>query len=271
MDKKNLKILTVMSVILALSLVLVSYFGAFAPATYERDSTSMAVQGMGQDLVDLFLVVPVFLISLVLFQRGSRLAAFVYGGSLFYILYSFFIYAFGVNFNSLFLLYCLVLGLSLYSFILILVELSRMDVENWFKTGLPVRFIGIYLIIVSAMFYVLWLKDVVPSILDNTIPKSVSDLNLLVNPVHVIDMAIALPGLVIVAVLLMKKRRMGYILAPVSLVFVVIMAIALVGMVVMLKVKGISEDISIAAIFMVLALISAILLWVFIKNFRTPE
>ena len=146
--------------------------------------------------------------------------------------------------------------------------MNKMDVENWFGPGLPVRFMGIYLIIVSAMFYLLWLKDVVPSILDNTVPKTVSDYNLLVNPVHVIDMAMALPGLVIAGVLLMRRHRLGYILAPLSLVFVIILAIALVGMVIMLKVKGISDDISIAAIFIILAIISIIFLFVFLKNLK---
>jgi hypothetical protein len=268
MDKKLLKILSVLSVLLGISLAVVSFFGAFVPAIYERDAASMAAQGMGQDLVDLFLVVPVFLISLVLFRRGSRLAAFVYGGTLFYILYSFFIYAFGVHFNSLFLFYCLILGLSLYSFVLFMLRMNRLEVESWFGTGRPVRFMGIYLIIVAAMFYLLWLKDVVPSILAGTVPKTVSDNNLLVNPVHVLDLAIALPGLAIAAVLLMRKRRLGYILAPVSLVFVVILAIALVGMVVMLKVKGISEDISIAAIFIILALVSTVLLWLFMRKMK---
>lgn len=268
MGKKQLKILTVLSVLLSISLAVVSIFGAFVPSTYVRDVASMAAQGMGQDVVDLFLVVPILIISLIFLRGGGRLALFIHGGTLFYILYSFIIYAFGVHFNSLFLLYCLVLGLSLYSFILILIRFNKMDVENWFRPGLPIRFIGIYLIIVSALFYLLWLKDVIPSILNNIVPKSVSDYNLLVNPVHVIDMAIALPGLVIAAVLLMKKKRLGYILAPISLVFVVILAIALVGMVVMLKLKGISDDISIAAIFLILALISIVLLWLFMKNLK---
>lgn len=271
MKNNQLKVLSVMSVILVIGLAVVSVFGAFVPSTYVRDAASMAAQGMGQDMVDLFLVVPVLIISLIFLRRGSKWALFLYGGTLFYILYSFIIYAFGVHFNSLFLLYCLILGISLYSFILSLIRFNEMDIERWFDPGLRVRFIGIYLIIVAAMFYLLWLKDVVPSILDNTVPRSVSDYNLLVNPVHVIDMAIALPGLVIAAVLLMKKKRLGYILAPISLVFVIILAVALVGMVVMLKVKGISDDVSIAAIFVVLALISIIMLWIFLKNLRTSK
>jgi hypothetical protein len=146
-----------------------------------------------------------------------------------------------------------------------------MEVQYWFKSRLPVRVIGIYLIFVAAMFYLLWLKDIFPAILDNTVPREISEYKLLVNPVHVLDMAIALPGLIITAVLLMKKRNLGYILAPISLVFIVILALALIGMVIMLKIENISDDTSIAFIFAVLATISLLFLFLFMKNLRKTE
>jgi hypothetical protein len=122
------------------------------------------------------------------------------------------------------------------------------------------------MILISALFYILWFKDIIPALLKNTIPKNVSDYNLLVNPVHVLDLSIALPALVLIAVLLMKKRRLGYILAPVLLVFIIILTVALAGMVMMTKARGITEDISITIIFIVLAVISIVLLYFFLQN-----
>jgi hypothetical protein len=52
MEIKQSRIIIVLSVLLAISLALVSYYGAFVPSTYERDAASMAAQGMGQDIVD---------------------------------------------------------------------------------------------------------------------------------------------------------------------------------------------------------------------------
>src|SRR6056297_2261862 len=104
--------------------------------------------------------------------------------------------------------------------------------------------IGLYFILIAIMFYGIWLKEVLPAILDDTLPKSVSDYNLLVNPIHVLDIAIVLPGLIIAAILLLKKRPLGYILAPVFLVFIVILAGALMGMVFKLKAEGISDETS---------------------------
>jgi hypothetical protein len=262
------KSLAVLSLMLAAALAVVSFFGAFVPSTYERDAPSMAVQGMGQDLVDLFLVVPLLVISLVFVLRKSRVAHLIYGGTVLYILYSFVIYSFGVNFNKLFLFYCLILGLSFYSLILILCKLNSQDVEHWFGVRIPSRLVGTYLIVVAAMFYALWLKDVLPAVVTGSIPKSVSDYDLLVNPVHVLDIGLVLPGLILTAVLLMKKHRLGYILAPIFLVFIIVLAAALTGMVILLKAKGLSDDSSVAGIFIALALISGVFLFVFFKHLK---
>ena len=212
MDKKQIKLITVLTVFLLISLTIVSIFGSFVPATYARDSASIAAQGMGQDIVDLFIVVPLLLISLVYMRKGNRIATLLFGGTVFYILYSFVIYCFGVYFNSLFLHYCITLGLSLYLFIIYLMAMQKMDVKSWFSEKLPVKLFAYYLIIIAVLFYGLWLKDVLPAIIGNYTPKSVSDYDLLVNPVHVIDIAIALPGLIVSAILLLKKQALGYII-----------------------------------------------------------
>lgn len=271
MESKQLKIITILTVVLSIALAIVSYYGAFVSSTYERDAASMAAQGIGQDIVDLFFVVPLLIIALVFMLRKNKLAYFIFSGTVFYILYSFFIYSFGVHFNNLFLLYCLTLGISLYTFILVISELNRMDVQNWFSNKVPARSIGIYFIFIALIFYLLWLKDIVPAILSNTIPKTVSDYNLLVNPVHVLDIAIALPALIITAILLIRKHRLGIILTPVFLVFIIILTIALIAMVIMLKIKGISDETSVAGIFIILAIISIIILSLFLKNIKIDK
>ncbi len=268
---ENRKAIVILSTVMAIALAFVSYFGAFNVATYERDAASMAAQGAGQDLVNLVLVVPLLIVSLIFMLRESRIATFIFAGTVFYILYSFCIYAFGLHFNKFFLLYCLILGSSFYSFIFVILELSRKDVQNWFGKKLPIRLTGVYLLLISALFYMLWLRDIIPAVLKNTTPKDVSDYNLLVNPVHVLDLSIALPGLVVAAVLLMKKRRLGYILTPVLLIFVIILTIALAGMVMMTKARGITEDTSIAGIFIVLAVISIAILYLFLKNISVTK
>lgn len=266
MTKSQIRILIVLTPILAVALAVVSVAGAFFESVYARETASMAAQGIGQDLVNLFIVAPLLIISFWLMKKGNRTGTLIYGGTVFYILYSFVIYSLGVHFNRLFLLYCLVLGLSVYSFIIFFYGLK--EVRSWFGKGVPARATGIFLIIVAVVFYFVWLRDVLPAIIDNTIPKSVSDYNLLVNPVHVIDMAFALPGLIISGILLMKKHSLGYVFTPLSLVFIILMALALAAMGVIMNVKGINEDLSIVMIFLVISFISTGFLIAFLRKLK---
>jgi hypothetical protein len=266
MEKQALRLLICLTFLLAASLLVVSYVGAFVPGTYRSDAPSIAYQGMGQDMVDLFIAVPMLILSLILMLGNKVIAYFFFGGTVFYILYSFVIYCFGVHFNRLFLLYCMTLGLTIYIFILLVSGLSKLDVKGWFRGNIPCRLTGVYFIIVAAIFCFLWLKEIIPALVTNAVPKSVADYGLLVNPVHVADLSFALPGLIIVSVLLFKKYNLGYILAPMGMVFIILLAFALAGMVLMLKYKGLSEDISVAAVFIVLAAVNMALLYLFMRG-----
>jgi hypothetical protein len=268
MENQRIRIITVLSIILTAALVIVSYCGAFVPDTYERDADSMAVQGMGQDVFDLFFIIPLLLVSLFFIHKKKKPAFPIFGGTVLYLLYSFFIYSFGVHFNNLFLLYCVILGSSLYIFILVSEQLKGMHVEEWFDEKTPVHSTGVYFLIIAFMFYVLWLKDIIPAMIQYSVPKSVSECQLLVNPVHVLDIAMVLPGLVIIAISLMRRRQTGYVFAPIFLVFIILLAMALIAMVFMLQIKGISEESSLAAIFVMLALISGIFLSGFMKAMK---
>ncbi|MDT8402559.1 MAG: hypothetical protein RQ743_12760, partial [Bacteroidales bacterium] len=246
MSIKQLKTITLLTLIMLVFLATASIFGVFVDITYARETASMAAQGMGQDIVDLFLVVPAVIICLFLMRKEKRIATLLFGGLVFYVLYSFIIYSMGVHFNLMFLVYCFTLGTASYIFILYFYALSRVNVKDWFDERTPNQGIAIFFIVVAALFYLLWLRDVLPSIVENEVPKSVSDYDLLVNPVHVIDISFALPGLIITAVLLFRKHNLAYILAPAGLVFMIVLTIALAAMVIMTRIKGISEDASLA-------------------------
>jgi hypothetical protein len=248
MQFAHLKTLRILTILLAVSLTIVSVAGAFFPETYARDSASLGAQGVGQDLVDLFGAVPLLLLSFFYTAKGKRVFTLIYGGTLFYILYSYIIYCFGIHFNRFFLLYCLTLSLSLYSFILLFSDLMKQRVEDWFERA-PVKMVSAYIIVVAIIFYALWLKSIVPAVIHNTVPKDVSDYDLLVNPVHVTDLVFALPGLIIGAILIRRKQGLGYIIASIAIVFMVLLTLALAAMVLVLLVRGISEDFTVAIVF----------------------
>jgi len=268
MVQGRIKTISLLTILLTISLAVVSFLGAFDVNTYEREVQSMAAQGIGQDLVDLFMVVPLLVITLLYMLKGSNIAKLLHAGTVFYILYSFAVYSFGIHFNNLFLLYCLILGLSFYTFILDTNELLNMKIFPGNTEKIPVKGIAIFMILTAVMFYLLWLKDIVPAMIHNTVPKSVSDYDLLVNPVHVLDLSIALPALIISGVLILKKNRYGFIFAPVLLVFVIILTIALAGMVAVMSHRGVMDDTSLMGIFIALSIISGIFLYTILRTVK---
>ncbi len=262
MNLPNLKALRIMTILLVVSLSLVSAAGVFLPGTYARDSASMAAQGVGQDVVDLFLGVPLLIVTFVYTSRGSRLGTLLYAGTLFYILYSFIIYCFGVFFNQWFLLYCLTLALSLYSFILVMSGLKGLNVAGWFDRA-PVKTVSIFVLFVALVFYAMWLKSLVPAIINKSVPVELMEYKLPVNAVHVIDLAFALPGLVLGSVLLWRGKGMGYVIASVALVFIILLSLVLAAIVIVLARREISEDLSVAFVFGGLTVVSLVVavLW----------
>jgi len=100
-----------LSVIDALLVLLASASGIFLKSIYARETPSWAVQGIGQDIVNIVAVV-VLLIAVSFVNKESVKAFLVWSGVLLYLIYAYVIYAFDVHFNSLFLVYVAILGLS---------------------------------------------------------------------------------------------------------------------------------------------------------------
>jgi len=265
MDVIHFRQLRVLTILLSISLAVISGVGAFLPETYARDSPSMAAQGAGQDMVDFFLVVPLLLITFFYASKGSRQGLLLFGGVLAYIMYSYVIYAFGVHFNRFFLLYCSTLGLSLYAFIIFMRGVRHLEMDRWFQRA-PEKPVSIFLVLVALVFYGLWFSTVLPATFGDSIPQEISDNDFLVNPIHVIDLAFALPALLIGAVQIWKKRSLGYLIASLALVFMVLLTIALAAMMVMLVIRGISEDYTVALIFGIVCIIAVGLLILLFRN-----
>jgi hypothetical protein len=266
MNKSQLKILNILSIPLLLCMGFASWMGISNEAMYQRELPSIAAQGVGQDVVNLFVGGPILLVSLIFMNRGSKTASWIFGGMVFYYFYSYIIYTFGIRHNNLFLVYCTTLALSTYMFIFWVHFNSGLDIKSWFTKVPPGKATAIFILAIAAMFYLIWLKDIVPPLLKGEAPEFVVENNYAPNPIHAIDLSFALPGLIITSILLLKNHKLGYLLTPVVLVFIIILTIALIGMMVFVKLRGLSDDMSLVYIFAVLALIGGSVLMLFLRR-----
>jgi hypothetical protein len=217
--------------------------GIFVPAIYARETASWAAQGVGQDVVDLAIAGPALAIAALFALRGGRRARIVTAGLLLYTSYSFAIYAFAVHFNALFLVYCTVLGGSTFAFVAITRALCRDAPLTWFGESAPVRATVVTLLAIAGAFGALWLAQLVPALLRGSDPAGLAETGLIVNPVHVLDLALVLPAMIVAAMGLRRNQPLGIVLAPILLVFAVVMAIAIAGMVLAMYLRGLALDV----------------------------
>ena len=124
-------------------LLMISAGGGFFVNGIYRDNPNFAVQAVGQDIISLFVVLPILIISTILVYRGSHRARLVWLGVLVYLVYTYIIAAFTVKYNSLFLVYVALLGCSLYSLIGSLVTMDMSEIASSFSEKTPVKTISI--------------------------------------------------------------------------------------------------------------------------------
>lgn len=265
MAKNKRIIILFLSLIISALIVVVSLTGILNPDLYSKESLNWKTQSIAQDKVDLFLIVPTLLITSTFIFLRNKKALLLWSGVLLYLIYTFIIYCFAVHFNQLYPVYCLILGLCFYSLVYFFLQQPRFD---------PVKFdrwtmlTGIYFLIIAILFCFLWLSEILPAILKGETPSSLTETGLPVNPVHSIDLALFLPGLFLVGINLIRKKSIAFLMAPIILVFFILMNLSIAFLALELEKNGIGSGQTLATIMVGLALISKVFLLVILKKAR---
>nr|WP_300147892.1 hypothetical protein [Propionicimonas sp.] len=207
------------TLVIAALVLTTSLLGLFTAWPYAAETANWQLQARGQDLGNLLAVV-VLLGGGTTAARGSLRGLLVWSGAQLYLAYAFAIYALAVHFGALFLPYVAVLGLSVYALGFGL---------RWWEGGVriaprPLAAETVVLAGIAAVFCLLWLGLIVPALLAGTVPSELVETGLVANPVHVLDLALVLPGMLITAVLARRGSAAAQVLVGPWLVFAVLMA-----------------------------------------------
>lgn len=209
----------------------------YGKGLYKDMSAEVAPQGIAQDYITLFLAIPLLIVAFFRSRKGSLIGQYLLCGTLGYFLVTYLFYTVMGMYNRMFLAYVSLAGMSFYSFIMVLLSLNKSKLSKYFKPSTPSRSTGVFLLICSVSIALLWLSIVIPPMLDGTvIPVQVEHYTTLV--VQGLDLGILLPGAFICALLWMKKRPLGYLLAPVYFIFLSILMTALTAKVVAMSMLG---------------------------------
>jgi hypothetical protein len=216
---------------------------------------NFAAQGVGQDIANL-IAYPILLLLAWAASRGSVRAYLAWLGILIYSVYSYAISAFDVRFNALFLVYVAVLGLSIYALIGGLTAVDPVRVKAAFGQMVPIRSTWIVLVVVALMFYVQWLSEDLPAILEGKTPQSLIDGWSADEPRPRTGHGGALAGDARDRRAAFETAALGFCLAPVLLTGLVLLAVGIVTLMTVLEVRGVSGGSwAIAAVFVVIGLI----------------
>ncbi len=263
------KIIFYFTVPIIMLIAVCSGIGVASPASiYSKETSDWLLQCIGQDYSNLFCTLPVLLVSAFFVRKGSRIAKIIWAGAIITNIYSFILYCFCVHFNFLFYFYCIVLGLSLYALIYFGIKNSNENFKGWFSESTRTKPLGIFLLVITALFYFTWLSQSLPAVLTNTVPKAIEADALFTNPVYVLDFSFYLPLIVLSAVMLLKRKSTGYFLAPMMLVFAIITNINIISLTVVTMLHTSSDSIPMIVIFSVFTVVCVLFLVLFLRNIK---
>jgi hypothetical protein len=256
-----------LSVLAALLVLLASVSGIFLTSIYARETPYWAVQGIGQDIVNI-VAVALLLIAVYFVNKGSVKAFLVWSGVLLYLIYAYVIYAFDVHFNRLFLVYVAIPGLSFYALVGSVIHLHLDKYQTSFSATTKARAVSVFLLVLGVVFYLLWLSEEIPALLTGKIPQSVMAANLPTNPVHVLDVALYLPAMIITGVLLWRRKLLGFLLAGPLLVFSILTGTAILAIFLVTSMKGMPTSAGIEAFITLIIVVSLVLSGLFFREVK---
>jgi hypothetical protein len=211
-----------LSIAAALLAVAGSVIGLAVTSIYASLTPAFLPQAVAQDIANLLIVSPMWLILAALALRGSLRAYLLWPGVLTFTVYNYVIYTFSIPFGPLFLLWVAVLGMCIYALIGGLTAVDHRAVAAHYASRRAVTVVAWFLIIIAVLFGLLWLSEDVPALLAGVRPQSVTDMALPTNPVHILDLAFFLPAVIATGLLLLKRRPFAYTVAPAFIVFLIL-------------------------------------------------
>lgn len=191
------------SLVVALILALVSAAGLlFRTEVYPTEELANAF--VSNDIVNVFIGLPILLGSLWLTRRGALLGLLFWPGALFYVMYNSIISSFALPLSLWFLLHLTLVALSAYTMAGILASIDGAAVQQQLAGAVPERLGGGVLMLLGGFVFLLVIQETAAAI-NAGVGMSVPD-----RALHIADYWIA-PAWIIGGWLLWRRSALGYV------------------------------------------------------------
>ncbi|MFW5843842.1 MAG: hypothetical protein ACOCW6_07950 [Spirochaetota bacterium] len=215
-----------------------SWVTVYGRGAYRHMSADVAIQGIAQDYITLFLAVPALIASYLSTARGGIRARLVLGGVLFYLFVTYLFYLIMGTYNELFLLYVLLLGTSFFAVarLLFAFPLDRLPAA---PPGGGTAAAGIFLMVNAILIGAMWIGVILPPLLTGELyPEGLDHYTTMI--VQGMDLALLLPLSFVCGSMLRRGLPLGHLLGRVYLVFLSILMIALSAKILAMGLSGVN-------------------------------
>jgi hypothetical protein len=199
-------------------LAIVASAGGLLISNLYRDNAFVQSAWFTNDIVTLFVAVPLLLIAIILTKKGSLRWKLIFIGLLGYIFYNFAFYLFGAAFNIFFLIYTALFSLSGFTLLQMLWQISAESFSEQFSEKIPVKWISAYLMLMPVMLLIAELSMIIPFLTSDKLPDTIQLTSHPTSVVFALDFSIIIPAFITSAILLWQRKTWGYILAVMMLV-----------------------------------------------------
>jgi hypothetical protein len=231
---------------------------------YYYDTVSTVAQMQGNDIIALFVGLPLLVVSTWLAFRGSVRGHLLLTGTLGFFLYTYLSMSMLTAYNMLFLVYVALFTMSLYAFILSMLSFDLADLPRHFSEKLPRGWIAGMLFAVGGFLFLAWIGRVVPELLHPESPAPLE--NTTTRVIQALDLALIVPLAVLAGILLLRRSAWGYLLSSVAILKGLTMALAVSTMAINMALHGVPDTVAIMIPFLVLTALNMVVAVLLLRN-----
>jgi hypothetical protein len=184
----------------------------YGQGLYRYDTLFQGAGNKGTDMVTLFLGIPLLVLSVMLYRRGSLRGGLLLLGALTWFLYTYASYALGpVAYNELFLLYVALFSASLFALVLAFRSFDVRALRSHFSARLPRRGPAIFMFVSALVTLLVWLIAPITALVQGEPPERLDTYTTLFT--NALDLAIIVPIVFLAGVLILRGDPLGYLIA----------------------------------------------------------
>lgn len=183
---------------------------------YQYDTLMIGSGFRGADAVTLFIFIPILMGTILSAHRSGLRRKVLLVCSLTYFLYNSLSLSLAAAYNSMILVYILMLAASLFGLILAYTQIDYSVFDQPMRPGYPSIGISRFLYISGTIVSLLWASDIVINLIRNTIPALVTSYTTIVT--YVLDLGIVMPSVLLGGYLAAKRHPVGFPLS-ISMLF----------------------------------------------------